>query len=65
MMNKQESKHCSDCRDGEHANYDEDIQLTAIRNNLNGQIVKRAYLCGEHRDMYSDDEYTVARSTLN
>jgi hypothetical protein len=50
---------CSDCRDGEHDNYDEDIHLVIVREPDNGKMLKRAYLCGEHISMYLDDGYKV------
>ncbi len=52
-------KRCNDCRDGDHENYDEDIQLAIITEPENGRLVKRALLCGEHREAYADDGYDV------
>jgi len=50
--------YCADCRDGEHMNYDDDVLLTYVRR-PDGKLVKRAYLCREHRTMYADDGYEV------
>ncbi len=51
---------CADCRDGEHANYDENIKLVVVRDSDTGHIVRRAYMCAEHREMYDDDGYTIS-----
>lgn len=58
-MMKKKKKRCSDCRDGEHDNLDEDVKLVIVREPETGRMVKRAYLCGEHREMYSSDGYLV------
>ena len=47
------SKHCADCRDGEHENYDDDVKLVMVKDPDERQFLKRAYLCGEHREMYA------------
>jgi len=52
-------KRCSDCRDGEHENYDDDVQFVEIRDPDGSGFVKRANLCGEHREMYHSDGYYV------
>jgi hypothetical protein len=53
------SKHCADCRDGEHENYDDDVKLVMVKAPDERQFLKRAYMCGEHRDMYEGDGYEV------
>ncbi len=50
------SQSCSDCSDGEHDNYDDDIEFVCVRDE-NGQFVKRAYMCSQHRQMYREDGY--------
>ena len=52
-------RQCADCRNGEHANYDEDVRLTVARDPDTGKIGKRAYLCSEHRAAYLDDGYAL------
>jgi len=52
-------KRCADCRDGCHANYDKDIKLVTVRDPETNKMVKRAYLCNEHRNMYEMDGYIV------
>jgi len=50
---------CADCRNGDHPDYDDDVRLVYMRDPETKKIVKRAYLCKEHRDMYLDDGYEV------
>jgi len=51
---------CADCRDGEHDNYDDELKLVIIRDpDMPGRMVKRAYLCEHHREMYAEDGYAV------
>ena len=57
-MNKKE-KQCSDCRDSEHDNYDDQVELVIVRDPETGKMVKRAYLCKEHVSMYLDDGYEL------
>jgi hypothetical protein len=52
-------KRCSDCRNGEHSNYDDNVKLVIIRDPDSKKIIKRAYLCEEHRNMYNDDGYEI------
>jgi len=53
-------RQCADCRDGEHENYDDDIQLVVVRDPDNrGRYVKRAWLCKLHRSIYENDGYEV------
>ena len=54
---------CFECRMGEHANYDDDIQLVEIRyaDEPRGKFIKRAKMCAEHREMFADDGYDIKR----
>jgi hypothetical protein len=52
-------KRCADCRNGEHENYDDEVQLVVVRDSEAGRIVKRANLCEEHREMYISDGYRI------
>jgi len=52
-------KHCADCRDGEHDNYDNDVRLIVVRDPDTGRLFKRSYMCAEHRQMYTDDGYDL------
>ena len=45
---------CSECRDGEHEDYDDDVQLVIVTD-PDGKRVKRAKLCREHREMHASD----------
>lgn len=56
---KTKAKPCAECRDGEHANYDDDVRLAIVRDPETKKIVKRAYLCGEHRAARRSDGYEV------
>jgi len=59
MRNKTQ-RQCADCRDGEHDNYDDELKLVIIRDpDMPGRMVKRAYLCEHHREMYAEDGYAV------
>ncbi len=53
------SRRCADCRNGEHPNYDNDMLLCRITDPDTGKLVKRAYLCREHRMMYHADGYRI------
>lgn len=52
-------KQCADCRDAEHENYDNDVVLATVKDPETAKILKRAYLCAEHREMYFDDGYQI------
>jgi hypothetical protein len=52
---------CADCRAGEHINYDDDLQLVYVRDPDTKHIIKRAWLCREHRTMYELDGYEVKK----
>ena len=54
-------KICTDCRIGEHANYDDDLQLVYVREIDTKHIIKRAWLCRDHRTMYEQDGYEVKK----
>ncbi len=53
---------CNDCKDGEHENYDNNLELVIVRDPETKRWVKRAWLCKEHRDMYGADGYEVKKS---
>lgn len=53
---------CADCRDGEHDNIDDDVLLVYVRDPDAGRMLKRAYLCAEHRYMYEADGYEVRKA---
>lgn len=57
------TKQCADCRDGEHENYNDDVRLVRVTDPDTGQMLKRAYLCGQHREMYTVDGYRVEATT--
>jgi len=52
-------KHCAECRNAEHTNFDEDVRLTIVRNPDTNRIYRRAYMCNEHREMYHMDDFDV------
>ncbi len=52
-------KQCTDCRDGEHDNYDNNVKLVTVREIGQGSFLKRGYICKSHRNMYTEDGYTV------
>ena len=54
-------KQCLVCRNGEHDNYgdQDEIKMTLITNPETGRQLKRCYLCEEHRQMFTDDGYSV------
>lgn len=54
-------KQCCDCRDEERENYDDDVLMTVIRDPYTNKLVKRGYMCGEHRAMYQNDGYDVIK----
>lgn len=56
------TKQCAECRDGEHDNLSDDVQLAIIRDPDTGQILKRAYICDEHWSQYLDDGYTITKA---
>ena len=53
------TKRCADCRDGDHDNYDDNVALVFVRDPETKKMIKRANLCGEHRQMYADDGYEI------
>ena len=53
------TKQCADCRDGEHDNYDDRVVLVVIRDPDTKKLIKRCYMCEEHRKMYDYDGYDV------
>lgn len=52
-------RHCAECRDGEHDNYDDDIRLSVVRDPDTGKRVKQSNLCEHHREAYRQDGYDV------
>jgi len=52
-------RHCADCRNGEHENLTDAVALVYVRDPDTAKMVKRAYLCSEHQEMYLDDGYEV------
>jgi len=56
---KKTEKRCADCRDGDHANYDQGVRLVVVKDPDTGKLLKRAYMCHEHRDMYEADGWTL------
>ncbi len=60
-MPQDKIKHCADCRDGEHENYDDDVELVIVRDpDKPSPWFKRAYMCGQHRGMYLEDGYELS-----
>jgi hypothetical protein len=53
------AKECADCRDGEHDNIDDRLALVVVRDPDSNRLVKRSWMCGEHRSVYLDDGYDV------
>ncbi len=58
-MMKPKQKRCADCRDGEHDNYDDNVVLAVVRDPESRKIVKRAYMCKTHQEVYEDDGYLI------
>ena len=52
-------KRCADCRNGEHGDYDDKIMLVVVRDPGTMRLIRRAYMCEEHRRMYNNDGYQV------
>lgn len=52
-------KRCADCRDGEHPNYDDNVDMVTVKDPESKKIIKRSYMCNEHVFMYLDDGYEV------
>lgn len=50
---------CSECRDGEHEDYDDNVRLVTVTDPDTGKQLKRAKLCGEHQEMHASDGYDV------
>jgi len=63
MSNKEKGANkmriCKDCKNGEHDNYTEDVKLVYVRDPDTKKIIRRAYMCSWHRDIYEDDGYEV------
>ena len=54
-----ERKQCHECKLGEHEDYDDDVKLVTVTDPDTGKRLKRAKLCGEHREMFASDGYDV------
>ncbi len=52
-------KQCADCRDGEHDNYDDNVELVYVRDPDTKKIVRRSNMCSTHQSQYLDDGYEV------
>ena len=52
-------RRCCECRNGEHENLDDDVRMTIVKDPDTGHIVKRGYICGEHREAYECDGYDL------
>lgn len=53
------NKICCDCNDGEHENYDDDVQLVAVIDPDTRKEFKKGFMCNEHREMYLSDGYRL------
>ncbi|KKL27015.1 hypothetical protein LCGC14_2389410 [marine sediment metagenome] len=56
---KENGKQCADCRDGEHDNYDNNIELVYVRDPDTKKMIKRSYMCENHQEMYLSDGYEI------
>jgi hypothetical protein len=54
-------KRCQECVDGEHANYDNDIEKVVVLDENHRRVKPPQYMCGEHRTMYLDDGYILQK----
>lgn len=52
------AKRCSECRDGGHEDYDDNVVKCLVKNPDDGRVTK-ILLCGEHRCARRDDGYEV------
>lgn len=50
-------KRCSECRDGEHDNYDDNVELCKVYDN--GKFLKKLLLCGAHQHCFLEDGYEL------
>ena len=50
---------CRDCANGGHNNYDEDVKLVYVRDPDTKRMIRRCYMCSDHRLMYEQDGYDV------
>lgn len=53
---------CSECRAGEHEDYDDDVRLVTVTDPETGKRIKRAKLCAEHREAMAGDGYDVTEA---
>lgn len=52
---------CADCRNGEHGDYDDDIELVYVRDPDTNRMVRRGKMCSQHREIYAADGYEVRK----
>lgn len=51
---------CCECRKGEHDDYDDDIKfIVVVDPDRPNRFVCRGNVCGEHREAFESDGYTV------
>lgn len=53
------AKQCADCRDGDHENLSDEVELVTVKDPETGKLVKRSYMCTEHVDCYLSDGYNL------
>ena len=53
------AKRCTECRKGEHENYDDNLDFVVVRDPDSGRLLGRWWLCEEHRTMYENDGCVV------
>jgi hypothetical protein len=53
------TKHCCECRDGEHDNYTEDVRLYMVREGDTNKLVKSGYLCSDHVHCLLEDGFEL------
>jgi len=51
------SKRCSECKLGEHENYDNNVRLCKVYDE--GRYVKRINICATHQEAYFDNGYEL------
>lgn len=52
-------RQCCQCRDGEHENLSDVVDLVTVRDPEENTLVMRGYVCGEHQNAFLDDGYEV------
>jgi hypothetical protein len=51
---------CADCRDGEHENYSPEVDFVIVGDPTSNELIKKAWMCTDHQEMYLMDGYTVS-----